>query len=67
MLQLSDADLKDMGLLAVGARRKLTAAIHRHKLKRMQTKKDLTAGVGGGADSGAGMGGGAHALSLIHI
>ena len=34
LLQLSDRDLKDMGLSAIGARRKLTAAIHRHKLQR---------------------------------
>ena len=34
LLQLSDRDLHDMGLSAIGARRKLTAAIHRHRLQR---------------------------------
>ena len=35
LLQLSDSDLKDMGLATIGARRKLTAAIHRYKLQKM--------------------------------
>ena len=35
LVHLSDTDLKDMGVAALGARRKLLAAIHRHRLKRL--------------------------------
>ena len=59
LLHLSETDLKDMGLSAIGARRKLTAAIHRHKLQRR-----VGADVGGadpaagGGEKGGGRGGG---------
>ena len=66
LLHLSDRDLKEMGLTAIGARRKLTAAIHRHKLQSQvgadiggggaplpSVGGSMPAGVGGGAaDSG---------------
>jgi serine/threonine protein kinase/uncharacterized protein YjiS (DUF1127 family) len=45
LLQLSDRDLKDMGLSAIGARRKLIAAIHKHKLHRLG-EADGSAGSG---------------------
>ena len=48
LLQLSDTDLRDMGLTTLGARRKLTAAIHRHKLSRL-VDPDATAPEGGAA------------------
>ena len=49
LLQLSDGDLKDMGVAAVGARRKLTAAIHKIKLKQLKSPAD-----GGGVESTVG-------------
>ncbi len=45
LLDLSDADLRDMGLTALGARRKLTAAIHRHRLQRSKGEGDEKAAV----------------------
>ena len=40
LLQFGDQDLKDIGVVAIGARRKLTAAIHRSKLKKMASPVD---------------------------
>ena len=40
LLQFGDQDLKDIGVVAIGARRKLTAAIHRNKLRKMQSPVD---------------------------
>jgi len=39
LVHLSDVDLKDMGVHALGARRKLLAAIHRHTLKRLHAEE----------------------------
>jgi hypothetical protein len=56
LLTLSDADLKDMGVTALGARRKLTVAIHKHKLQQMSEK-------GGGGSTAIKAGGAAAALA----
>ena len=40
LLQFSDQDLKDIGVVAIGARRKLTAAIHRSRLRQMRSPVD---------------------------
>jgi len=39
LVHLSDVDLKDMGVHALGARRKLLAAIHRHTLKQLHAEE----------------------------
>ena len=52
LLQLSDADLKDMGLSALGSRRKLTAAIHKHKLQQMSEKEGTAAARGAKPSAG---------------
>ena len=75
LLQLSDADLKDMGLVALGARRKLTAAIHRHKLQHSDSKGDglsqVDSAAGGpsaghvGSAGGAGAGSTASSSNLV--